>query len=333
MKIVIPDDYQGIFLNSPQLSRLKQWGEVQVYQEKIVDEADAISRMQGATIVLGNRERIPLSWRVLSELPELKLLSMTGTGFANLDLAAANELGILVTRTPSQSHRAVAELTYALMLAVARRIPFGDTAARRGEWPSITGTELNGKTLGILGFGTIGVQVASIAPAFGIKVIAWGPTLTPERADAGGAVYLPLADLLRQADILSIHLRLTKETRGILGAAEIAQMKPSAILVNTARAAVTDEAALVKALQEKRIAGAGLDVFMEEPLPKDSPLLSLDNVVISPHTGWTTADVFDRFVTKAVDNVENYLASNPTEMFNPEVWQHRKGRQGGESHV
>ncbi len=324
MKIVIPDDYQGIFLNSPNLARLERFGEVAVYTEKIRDEADAISRMQGASIVLGNRERTPLSRTVLSALPELKLLSMTGTGFANLDLSAATELGILVTRTPGQSGRAVTELTYTLMLATARRIAFADRTVRGGGWPSIAGSELQGKTLGIIGFGTIGSDVASIAPAFRMKVIAWGPTLTPERAAAGGAVYLPLPELLHQADIVSLHLRVTKETRGILGAAEIGQMKSSAILINTARAALTDEAALVRALQEGRIAGAGLDVYMEEPLPADSPLLRLDNVVLSPHTGWTTAEVFERFVTTAVDNVENYLAGNPSEILNPEALLQRK---------
>lgn len=320
MRIVIPDDYQGIFLNSPHMARLEKVGQPRVYTEKIAGEADALDRMKGATIVLGNRERTPLSKDVLSQLPDLKLLSMTGTGFLNLDLPAATELGILVTRTPGQSQRGVAELTYALMLAVARQIPRGDAAARRGEWPSIAGTELNGKILGILGFGTIGGMVAEMAAAFGMKVVAWGPTLTPERAAAGGATYLPLPELLRQADVVSVHLRLTEETRGIVGAAEIALMKPSAILVNTARAATTNEAALVEALREGKLAGAGLDVFMEEPLPAGSSILTLDNVVISPHTGWTTKEVFERFVDAAVTNVENYLSGAPTEMLNPQVW-------------
>ncbi|MCL4371486.1 MAG: D-2-hydroxyacid dehydrogenase family protein [Chloroflexi bacterium] len=324
MKIVIPDDYQGIFLNSPNLVRLERMGEVAVHTERIRDEDDAIARMQGATIVLGNRERTPLSRHVLSSLPELKLLSMTGTGFANLEIPAATELGILVTRTPGQSVRAVTELTYALLLAVSRRLAFADRAVRGGQWPDIFGRELQEKTLGIIGLGTIGSDVASIAPAFRMKVVAWGPTLTPKRASAAGATYLPLAELLRVSDVVSLHLRSTKETRGILGAAEIAQMKPGSILINTARAALTDEAALISALQEGRMAGAGLDVYMEEPLPPDSPLRRLDNVVLSPHTGWTTEEVFERFVTTAVDNVENYLAGNPTEMLNPEVWQRRK---------
>ncbi|MHB0870540.1 MAG: D-2-hydroxyacid dehydrogenase family protein [Chloroflexota bacterium] len=325
MKIVVPDDYQGIFVESPSLARLKRHGEVVIHTDRIESEADAIDRMRGASIVLGNRERTPLSRAVLSALPELKLLSMTGTGFANLDLAAATELGILVARTPGQSVRAVTELTYALMLAVARRIPHGDSLVRRGEWPSITATELQEKTLGIIGLGTIGSDVASIAPAFRMKVVAWGPTLTPERAAERGATYLSLPELLRQADVVSIHLRLTKETRGMIGAAEIAQMKPCAVLINTARAALTDEAALIRALEERRIAGAGLDVFTEEPLAADSPLLRLDNVVLSPHTGWTTAEVFERFVSAAVDNVESYLAGNPTQMLNPQLWESRKG--------
>jgi D-3-phosphoglycerate dehydrogenase / 2-oxoglutarate reductase len=323
MKIVIPDDYQGIFLDSPNLARLKRIGDVTVFTEQIRDEDDAIARMQGATIVLGNRERTPLSRRVLTALPELRLLSMTGTGFVNLDTAAATELGILVTRTPGQSVRAVTELTYALLFAVARKIAFVDRSVRAGGWPSIAGLELQDKTIGILGMGSIGVDVASIAPAFRMKVVAWGPTLTPERAAAAGATYLPLHEVLSRADVVSMHLRPCKETRGILGAAEIAHMKPSAILINTARASLTDEAALIKALQEGRIGGAGLDVFMEEPLPSDSPLLKLDNVVLSPHIGWTTAEVFERFVTTAVDNVENYLSGNPTIMLNPEVLEKR----------
>lgn len=321
MKIVIPDDYQGIFLNSPNMARLKAIGDVIVHTEKIRDEADAVARMRGATVVLCNRERTPLSRKVLEALPELRLLSMTGTGFPNIDLAAANELGILITRTPGQSVRAVAELAYALMLATSRKIAYGDRMVRGGGWPGIAGGELQGKTLGIVGLGTIGSDVASIAPAFRMKVVAWGPTLTPERAAVAGAIYLPLRELLQQADIISLHLRLTKETKGTIGAAELAQMKRTAILINTARAALTDEVALVRALQEGQIGGAGLDVYMEEPIPADSPLLKLDNVVLSPHTGWTTAEVFERFVTTAVDNVVNYLSGNPTEMLNPEVRQ------------
>ena len=323
MRIVIPDDYHGAFLDSPQLARLKKLGEVSVHTERIADESDAIERMRGATIVVGNRERTPLGRRVLSALPDLKLLSMTGTGLPNVDLPAATELGILVTRTPGQSRMAVAELTYGLMLAVARRIPYGDAATRQGEWPAIIGTELNGKTLGIVGLGTIGREVARIAAAFDMRVIAWGPTLTPERAAEAGVGYRSLEQLLGEADIISIHLRLTKETRGLFGSKELAQMKPSAILINTARAGVTDEAALITALKERRIAGAGLDVFAEEPLPKDSPLFQLDNVVLSPHTGWTTGAVYNRFITSAVDNVENYLAGKPTLMLNPEVWERK----------
>lgn len=327
MKIVIPDDYQGIFLTSPSLPRLERLGEVTIHGDKITDEADAISRMQGASIVLGNRERTPLSRDVLTSLPGLKLLSMTGTGFVNLDLPSATELGILVTRTPGQSVRAVTELTYGLMLAAARKLAFLDRSVRAGAWPSVAGYELQGRTLGIIGLGTIGRDVASIAPAFRMNVVAWGPTLTPERAEASGATYLPLHDLLRTADVVSIHLRTSKETRGIIGAAEIALMKRTSILINTARAALTDEVALATALQEHRIAAAGLDVYMDEPLPADSPFLKLDNVVLSPHTGWTTAEVFERFVSTAIENVENYLAGHPTEMLNPEVWERTRGQE------
>jgi len=167
------------------------------------------------------------------------------------------------------------------------------------------------------------IVLEGVTKRFGANVVGLGPTLTPERAAASGATYLPLLELLKESDIVTLHLRSIEETREILGAAEIARMKPGAILINTARAALTDEAALVQALQDSRIGGAGLDIYMEEPLPADSPLLKLDNVVVSPHTGWTTAEVFERFVATAVDNVENYLAGKPTEMLNPEALQQR----------
>lgn len=324
MRIVLPDDHTNIISQSPLLEKLRGLGEVEVFDTPVRDEAEAIHRLQGAQIALTIRERSPLTRTVLEALPDLRLLAMTGTGFGNLDLEAATELGIVVTRTPTLAVRTVAELTLGLMIGLLRRIPQADAAIRRGEWPSITGVELQGKTLGIVGLGRIGGMVARIAAAFAMKVIAWDPVLTPEQVNAAGATYVPLDDLMQTADIVTIHLRLAPKTRGAIGARNIARMKPTSFLINAARAAITDEEALVTALRERRIAGAALDVFMREPLPVDSPLLGLDNVVLTPHIGWTTAEVHQRFASSAVGNVENYLAGTPTNMLNPQVWERRR---------
>jgi len=204
-----------------------------------------------------------------------------------------------------------------------RRIPQSDAAMRRGEWPLVLGHVLKGKTLGILGLGKIGTEVAAIARAFDMKVIAWGPTLTQERAAQSDATFLTLEQVLKTADVISIHLALSDQSKNLLDEARLRLMKKSAYLVNTARGAIIDEAALVKILEAKAIAGAALDVFPEEPLPKNHPLLELDNVVLTPHLGWPTDSGFEGFASNAVVNILDYMEGKLTRALNPEALKHR----------
>jgi phosphoglycerate dehydrogenase-like enzyme len=325
MKIVIPDDFTNTFASSPHLERLKRLGEVVIFSSPVPDEQEAIRRLQGAQIVAANRERTPFTRKVLESLPDLKLLSVTGPFFNNVDFPAATELGIVVTKTPSSAPRAVAELVFGLMIAVFRRIPRGDAAIRRGEWPALIGEQLSGKTLGIIGVGNNGSLLTDIATAFQMSTVAWGPFPSDrEQALKVGAKYLELDELLRTSDVVTLHVRYSEITKGLIGAREISLMKPSAVLINTSRAGVTDEKALIAALQEGRLAGAGLDVFMKEPLPPDSPLIALDNVVMTPHIGFTTTRVAALQAEWAIDNVDSYMAGKKPEIANPEVWEKRR---------
>ena len=212
------------------------------------------------------------------------------------------------------------------MLAVMRRIPQSDRAMRQGDWPLVLGYVLRAKTLGILGLGKVGTGMAEIGRAFGMKIIAWGPTLTPERASRSQAIYLPLDDLLKQADVVSVHLALSDQSKNLLNEARLRLMKKSAYLINTARGAIVDEKALVKILQEHAIAGAALDVFVEEPLPANHPLWQLDNVVLTPHLGWPTDSGFAGFAENAVTNILDYLDGKLTRVVNPEALQNRSKR-------
>jgi phosphoglycerate dehydrogenase-like enzyme len=210
------------------------------------------------------------------------------------------------------------------MLAVMRRIPQSDQAMRGGEWPLVLGYVLKGKTLGILGLGKIGTEVAAIARAFGMNVIAWGPTLTPERAAKSQATYLPLEGVLRSADVVSVHLILSEQSKNLLNETRLRLMKRSAYLINTSRGAIIDEQALVHLLQVQGIAGAALDVFVEEPLPANHPLLELNNVVLTPHLGWPTDSGFAGFANNAVTNILEYMEGKLTRALNPEALQHRR---------
>jgi phosphoglycerate dehydrogenase-like enzyme len=233
-------------------------------------------------------------------------------------------LGVWVAMAPGGN--STAELAFGLMLAMMRRITQSDQAMRRGQWPMVLGYVLRGKTLGILGLGKIGTEVAGIARAFGMKVIAWGPTLTPERAGKSHATYTPLDDLLRQADVVSVHLALSDQSKNLLDENRLRLMKPSAYLINTARGAIVDEGALVRILHERAIAGAGLDVFVDEPLRPNHPLLQLDNVVLTPHLGWPTDSGFEGFAENAVTNILDYMDGKLTRVINPEAWQNRARR-------
>ncbi|RIK38040.1 MAG: hypothetical protein DCC58_17195 [Chloroflexi bacterium] len=320
MKFVIPDDAPPVYRNFPdEVARLGNYGEVVVYDTRPSGQDEIIARMAGATAVINVRAYTTFTEAVLAALPDLKLISVLGTGIDNIDLSACTRHGVAVTNTPGCSTSGVAELTIGLMLSVARTIPISDRGIRAGEWRHRHNFELKGKTLGVLGLGLIGSEVARLAQAFGMRVIAWSFTNDPARATRLGVELVALEDLLRRADIVTVHLRNSEQARGLIGAEQLALMRPSAILINTGRGAIVDQAALYEALRDKRIAGAGLDVFVNEPLPGDDPLTSLENVVLTPHIGAATVEAAVQLAKAPVDNIINFLAGTPTNVMNPGV--------------
>jgi len=321
VKVTVLDDYQRAFDGTEAIQRLRQRADVQILTEKLPTEAALARALKDVKAIIPIRERTKFPAALLQALPDLEFISQTGNHAYHVDLEAATKAGIVVAMAPGGN--STAELAFGLMFAVMRRIPQSDQAMRRGEWPLVLGYVLRGKTLGILGLGKIGTEVAAVGRAFGMKIIAWGPTLTMERASKSQATYLPLDDLLRQADVVSVHLTLSEQSRNLLNEARLRLMKQSAYLINTARGAIVDERALVKILQERTIAGAGLDVFVEEPLSPNHPLLELDNVVLTPHLGWPTDSGFAGFAENAVANILDYMEGKLTRAVNPEALQNR----------
>ena len=322
MKVTILDDYQRAFEATRAIQRLRSKLDVRILTEKLPSDAEIAAALKGSRIIIPVRERTKFTASLLRALPDLEYISQTGNHVYHVDMEAATRQGVVVSLAPGGN--STTELAFGLMLAVMRRIPQSDRAMRRGEWPLVLGYVLKGKTLGILGLGKIGTEVAAIGRAFGMKVIAWGPTLTAERAAKSEAAYLPLEEVLRAADVVSVHLKLSDESKNLLNEARLRLMKRSAYLVNTARGAIIDEAALVRVLRENAIAGAALDVFVEEPLPKNHPLCDLDNVVLAPHLGWPTDSGFEGFAENAVTNILDYMDGKLTRALNPEALQHRR---------
>ena len=322
MKVTVLDDYQRAFEATAAIQRLRQKVDVQILTAKLPTEDVIVRTLKGSQALIPIRERTKFTSSLLQALPDVEFISQTGNHAYHVDLDAATKLGIVVSLAPGGN--STTELTFGLMLAVMRRITQSDRAMRRGEWPLVLGYVLKGKTIGILGLGKIGTEVAAVARAFGMKVIAWGPTLTAERAAKSEATFMPLDEVLKIADLVSIHLTLSEKSRNLLTEDRLRLMKKSAYLVNTARGAIVDEAALVKILNENAIAGAALDVFVEEPLPKNHPLLALENVVLTPHLGWPTDSGFEGFAENAVTNILDYMDGKLTRALNPEALEHRR---------
>jgi phosphoglycerate dehydrogenase-like enzyme len=321
MKVTVLDDYQHAIESTAAIERLRGKAQVQILCEKLPTNEAIVQALRGSQAIIPVRERTKFTSALIQALPDLELISQTGNHAYHIDMEAATRAGIVVSLAPGGN--STTEMAFGLMIAVMRRIPQSDQAMRRGEWPLVLGYVLKGKTLGILGLGKIGTEVAAIARAFGMNVIAWGPTLTPERARQSQASYVSLDDLLKQADVVSVHLKLSEQSKNLLNEARLRKMKRSAYLVNTARGAIIDEAALVKLLQEKAIAGAALDVYVEEPLPPHHPLLALDNVVLAPHLGWPTDSGFEGFAENAVANILDYMEGKLTRALNPEALRNR----------
>jgi len=325
MKVTVLDDYQRAFETTEAIQRLRQTLDVQILTEKLPTEAVVAEALKDSRVIIPVRERTKFTASLLKALPNLEYISQTGNHAYHIDMEAATKQGILVSLAPGGN--STTELAFGLMLAIMRKIPQSDRAVRRGEWPLVLGYVLKGKTLGILGLGKIGTEVAAIGRAFGMKVVAWGPTLTAERAAKSEAMYLPLEEVLRNADVVSVHLALSDQSINLLNQARLRLMKKSAYLINTARGAIVDEMALVQMLKENAIAGAALDVFVEEPLPKNHPLLELENVVLAPHLGWPTDSGFAGFAENAVTNILDYMQGKLTRALNPEALQHRPQAQ------
>ncbi len=306
MKIAVLDDYQGVALTMADWSPLRDRAIVTVFNDTIGDIDLLIERLTPFDVLCVMRERTPLSRVVIERLPRLKLIASTGPKNASIDGKAAEERGITVLNTRG-SLVAPTELTWALILASARFVTSESDSLRAGGWQRSVGDELKGKTLGILGLGRIGVDIARIGRAFGMEIIAWDARLTREKADAADVRLVSKEELFGASDVLSIHLVLVEATRSLVGAAELALMKPTARLVNTSRGPIVDEAALVTALSERRLAGAALDVFDVEPLPAHHPFRTMENVLATPHLGYVSRDQYEVFYGDAVAGIAAWL--------------------------
>jgi phosphoglycerate dehydrogenase-like enzyme len=294
LKIAILDDYQNVALSMADWSTVAQRADITVFSDHI-DQADAlVERLLPFDVICVMRERTPLRRDIIERLPRLRFVASTGPRNISIDMAAANERGIVVANTGYRSTPTI-ELTWALILASARHLVVESNSIRAGGWQTSIGHELDGRVLGVVGLGNVGGQVARIGRAFGMKIIAWSQNLTPEAAAAAGAELVMKDDLFRQADVVTIHLILSERTRALVGAAELALMKPTAQLVNTSRGPIVHEQALVEALRNRAIAGAAIDVFDTEPLPEKHAFRSIENLVATPHIGYVAEDLYRTF--------------------------------------
>ncbi|WP_020672649.1 D-2-hydroxyacid dehydrogenase family protein [Amycolatopsis nigrescens] len=314
MKIAILDDYQQVALDYGDWDALG--AEIEVCTEHIADPDELVRRLAGAEVVVAMRERTKFPAELLARLPELKLLVSTGHRNAAIDLAAAARHGIVVSSTGYLAEP-TAEHTWALILAAARNLPAELASMRAGGWQTGVGTGLHGKTLGLLGLGRLGAKVASIGQAFGMRTIAWSQHLTAEKAAEHGVTAVSKEDLFARSDVLSVHLVLSDRSRGLVGAAELSAMKPSAILVNTSRGPIVDQDALLDALRGERIGRAAIDVYDTEPLPADHPFRELPNVVLTPHIGYVTREVYEVFYGDAVADIAAFQRGEPIRVMTP----------------
>jgi phosphoglycerate dehydrogenase-like enzyme len=306
VRVVVLDDYQRVALACGPWERLDGRCSVQTVTERIAGTDALVEALAGAPIVVAMRERTAFDRERLDRLPDLRLLVTTGMGNAAIDLEAAHRNGVVVCGTGGRGRHTV-ELAWALILALLRSVPQEDARIRAGGWQQTLGTELDGSTLGLVGLGRLGAAMVPVGRAFGMDVIAWSQNLDPAHALKAGAVPVGKDELFRRADVVSIHYKLSARSTGIVGAAEIAAMKPAAYLVNTSRGPILDTTALLKALHDGAIAGAALDVFDREPLPADDPLRSAPRTVLTPHLGYVTRENYAVFFADVVEDIEAWL--------------------------
>ena len=319
MKVAVLDDYQSVAADFADWSSLPSGVEVSFFADHLSEEGALAERLADFDVVMGMRERTAFPRSLLQRLPNLRCLITTGARNASFDMEAATELGITVCGTPGAGEGPT-ELTWGLIIGLLRRISEEDRLTRaEGKWGSYVGTGLQGKTLALLGLGHIGSLVARVGNAFDMRVIAWSQNLTAGRAAECGATLVDKDTLFSEGDVVSVHVRLSDRTRGLVGAHEIGLMKNSAILVNISRGPIVDEPALISALERRAIGGAALDTFDVEPLPADHPFLALDNTLITPHVGYVTDDGYRAFYSGVVENIRAFAAGEPVRVINPDV--------------
>jgi phosphoglycerate dehydrogenase-like enzyme len=309
MKVAVLDDYQNVALQLADWSGVRRHAEITVFNDHVADPSAVVERLRPFDAVCVMRERTPLTREILQQLPNLKLIASTGPRNASIETQTAADLGIAVTATGYDATPTI-EFTWSLILASMRRIDREAASLRAGGWQTGLGSNLRGKSLGVVGLGNIGREVARIGLAFGMKVIAWSQNLTEEKASAAGATLVGKQTLFREADIVTVHLVLSSRTRGVIGAPELALMKPTARLINSSRGPIVDQAALIKALQARTIAGAAVDVFDTEPLPADHPFRTLDNLLATPHIGYVTEELYRIFYGDAAASIAAWLEAN-----------------------
>jgi phosphoglycerate dehydrogenase-like enzyme len=314
--VAVLDDYQGVALAMGSWGDLPRSVTVRTLREHVPDPSELVAQLQDVDVLVAMRERTALTADVLDALPRLRLLVTTGMQNAAIDVAAAGRRGVTVCGTESDLTGTV-ELTWALITALARHVVAEDAALRAGGWQHTVGRGLHGQTLGLIGLGRIGTAVARVGLAFGMPVVAWSQNLTAEQAADAGAALVGKDELLETSDVVSLHLRLSDRTTGIIAAPELERMKASAFLVNTARGPLVDETALVSALRKRTIAGAGLDTYWTEPLPPGHPLLALPNTVLTPHLGYVTEQTYRLFFSQVVEDIAAWLAGSPVRVLTP----------------
>ncbi|WP_122562998.1 D-2-hydroxyacid dehydrogenase family protein [Pseudomonas viridiflava] len=314
LTIAVLDDWQNVASDVVDWSPLHSIGEVSFLHDFPADTATMVQRLQHSDVICVMRERTLFDDALLTQLPRLKLLTTGGMRNAAIDVAAAKRLNITVCGTDSYK-QAAPELTWALIMGITRNLVTEANALRAGHWQVGLGSDLYGKTLGILGLGSIGKWIARYGQAFGMEVIAWSQNLTPEAAVECGVTYVSKQALFEQADVLSVHLVLSDRSRGLVDAEALGWMKPGAFIVNTSRGPIIDEAALIETLQQRRIAGAALDVFDTEPLPESHPFRTLDNVLATPHIGYVTENNYQTFYGLMIENIQAWHAGTPIRVF------------------
>jgi phosphoglycerate dehydrogenase-like enzyme len=318
-RVAVLDDFEKLADTVPAYEKLKARADVTLIRQRL-DSAEKIKRtLGGMDALLLMRERTFFGENEFNLLPGLKLISQTGRTSRHLDLPAATRRGIAIAGTPADNGTSTKELTVALILALLRKIPQVDRRMREESWPPVVGNLLEGKTIGVLGFGRIGREVARIMKVFDTRVLGYSRSLTPDTAREIGAEYAPLDVLLKESDIVSLHVQLYPNTRGMIGEKELSMMKPGALLVNTSRGPLVDEKAMIAALERGHLGGVGLDVFDIEPLPMDHPLRRFDNAILLSHRGYATLEVMRERYQESMNNILDFLDGKPLKLLNPEV--------------